>query len=141
MSKQAIIILEQHLKNAPYGSRFDFTELSAIAQTDILKHRSVIACVNRHLRRHHGRILQSVRGYGYTITHPELEPLNLPAGKKNYMISSASILADPENPRDRGILITFRELKEDVLEDRAMGRAIPTDTAIINYLLSKGSLD
>lgn len=63
-------MLEAALKSADYGTEYTFGRLNEIASRDVRTDRYILATVSRILRKHHDRVLQSIRGIGYRIVHP-----------------------------------------------------------------------
>ena len=113
-----------------------------MAGIDILENRSTIACVNRHLVKHHGRCLTSIRGYGYIVARPREAGIRLPyaQGRNGYLI--LDVMQIEEKPGERGkqaMLVVYRDLDKDKEEDIAIRKAAPLDTSVIEILKARKS--
>jgi len=133
----AIHTLENAVKTLPYETELSFKQISVMAGVDVLTHRSIIACVNRHLARHHDRELQSIRGFGYKIISASKQTKKLVIVKDGtqHLITDVKAL-DSKEDGSKGLLITFRALK-DTPEDQAIASLASTDSSIITILQSK----
>ena len=136
--------LEHALKDLPYGTRLSFQELSTMAGVDILENRSIVACVNRHLVKHHNCCLVSVRAYGYMVSKPRQAGFNLPyaQGRDGYLI--LDVMQIEEKPGEKGkqaLLVVYRDLDKNKEEDAAIRKAAPLDTSVIEILKTRKKSD
>lgn len=128
-NKEAIKRLEKAVAKMEFGTKLTFSELTLIAGVNVITHRSIVACANRHLMRHHERCLVNIYGVGYRVDPsdhaPTLTTKELGVPPRNYEIVEVSQLDDGKGGQP-ALLVTYKE---------ADGK--PTDAAVINHLLTR----
>ena len=132
MDKQAVSRIEARAAEVQLGTILSFDDLSLIAHTDVKRHRSIIACANRHLLRHHDRCLLNVRGVGYKVEpafHARMIDLKELVITKEFTITEVSQLDDGKGGSP-ALLVQYKEGNPGS-ENRDI------DSAVVNHLLGK----